>query len=53
MLGFGLMANATFVILFSFVAMIFTKLTFIQKEEKMLAEKYGQPYLDYKKEVKL
>ncbi len=51
-LGFGIMANALFIIIFSIISFIITKFTFIQKEEKILAEKYGAPYLEYKKSVK-
>jgi len=53
MLGFGLVTGAFFVILLSFVSFIFAKFTFLDKEEKLLAAKYGNPYLEYKKTVKL
>lgn len=52
MLGFGVMANAFFVILFSFIAFVVSKLIFLDKEESILAEKYGSHYLEYKKRVK-
>ncbi len=52
MLGFGIMANALFIIIFSIISFVITKFTFIKKEEKILAEKYGIPYLEYKKSVK-
>jgi protein-S-isoprenylcysteine O-methyltransferase Ste14 len=51
-LGFGLIANAFFVILFSFVSLIVAKFIFLRKEEKILSEKYGAPYLEYKQSVK-
>jgi protein-S-isoprenylcysteine O-methyltransferase Ste14 len=51
MIGFGLIANASFVILFTLVAFIITRFIFIDKEERILAEKYGTPYLEYKKIV--
>ena len=52
-LGFGMIVNAFFVIIFSFITFIFIKLTFLSKEEKLLAEKYGEPYLSYKQSVRL
>ncbi|MEK7190138.1 MAG: methyltransferase [Patescibacteria group bacterium] len=52
MLGFGMMTNAFFVILFSFFSFIIAKFVFLAKEEKILAQKYGAPYLEYKKLVK-
>ncbi|MEK7104980.1 MAG: methyltransferase [Patescibacteria group bacterium] len=52
MLGFGIMTSTLFIIIFSVISFIITKFTFIQKEEKILAEKYGAPYLEYKKSVK-
>lgn len=53
MLGFGMVANAVFVVVTSFISFIFTKLTFLNKEEKILADKYGLPYLEYKRSVKI
>ena len=50
--GFGLMMNAFFLVLTSLLAFIFIKYTFLHKQEKILAEKYGEPYLEYKKMVK-
>ena len=52
-LGFGIMTNALFIIIFSIISFILTKFILIKKEEKILAEKYGAPYLEYKKSVKL
>lgn len=53
MLGFGIVNNALFLIIFSVISFVITKFVFIRKEEKILAEKYGVPYLEYKKLVKL
>lgn len=53
MLGFGMVVNAFFVILFSIISFILTKLTFLNKQEKILEDRYGAPYLEYKKSVKL
>lgn len=52
MLGFGLVTNAFFVIISTLVSFAVTKIVFLNKEEKILAEKYGGPYLEYKKKVK-
>ena len=52
MLGFGIMNNALFIIIFSIISFIIAKFIFLKKEEKILAEKYGTPYLEYKKSVK-
>ena len=51
-LGFGMITNAFFVILFSVISFIIAKFIFLDKQEKVLAEKYGTPYLEYKKSVK-
>ena len=51
-LGFGFLINATFVILFTVISFIATRFIFLRKEELMFAEKYGNPYLEYKKSVK-
>lgn len=52
MLGFGIVANALFIIIFSIISFFVTKFIFIRKEEKVLAEKYGTPYVEYQKSVK-
>jgi len=52
MLGFGIMINALFVIIFSITSFIISKFTFLKKEEEVLAKKYGSPYVEYKKSVK-
>ncbi|MFA6251278.1 MAG: methyltransferase [Candidatus Paceibacterota bacterium] len=51
-IGFALIINSLFSIIFTIIAYIITKLFFLKKEEKMLEEKYGQVYRDYKKKVK-
>lgn len=52
-LGFGFMINAFFVIIFSILSFIISRIIFIGREEKLLAEKYGEPYIQYQKDVKL
>lgn len=50
--GFGVMVNAFFVILTTLISFFVTKYTFLKKQEIILAQKYGDPYLEYKKVVK-
>jgi len=52
MLGFGMVANSFFVMVCSCVAFVIARFVFLVQEEKVLAEKYGIPYLEYKKMVK-
>ncbi len=49
--GFGFMIGSFFVIVFSLFAFVFTKLFFLPKEERLLEQKYGDVYSQYKKEV--
>ncbi len=51
-LGFGLILNAFFVVIFNFISFVLTKILFVKEQEKILEEKYGAPYLEYKKSVK-
>jgi len=52
MFGFGIMTNDLFIIIFSIISILVTKSFFLKKEEKILVQKYGTPYLEYKKIVK-
>jgi len=52
MLGFGIIANAFFVVLSTVISFIIARFIFQHKEEKILEKKYGDPYLEYKKLVK-
>jgi protein-S-isoprenylcysteine O-methyltransferase Ste14 len=52
-IGFGIIANAFFVVITTLIAGILSKSVFLKKEEKLLAEKYGAPYLEYKKKVRI
>ncbi len=52
MLGFGIMANAFFVILSTIISLLIAKFLFINKHDQILIEKYGNAYLEYKKLVK-
>lgn len=52
MLGFGFITSAFFVILTTLISFFIARFIFIDKQERILAEKYGTPYLEYKKLVK-
>jgi protein-S-isoprenylcysteine O-methyltransferase Ste14 len=52
MLGFGFIANAFFVIMFTVISLLITKFFFLKKEEDLLEQKYGDSYKEYKKIVK-
>jgi protein-S-isoprenylcysteine O-methyltransferase Ste14 len=52
MLGFGIMANAFFIVFFTLVYMVLAKSIFLKKEELLLVNKYGDPYIEYRKSVK-
>lgn len=51
-LGFGFVLNATFVIIFTIFSFIINKFVFLREEERILLEKYGNPYMEYKKKIK-
>lgn len=51
-LGFGLTVHAFFVVLLTIIYAIFVKTIFLKKEEIILIDKYGEPYVEYKKSVK-
>ena len=52
MLGFGIITNSLFIIIFTAISFVVTRFVFIKKMESHLLEKYGAPYLEYKKMVK-
>ncbi len=51
-LGFGIVTNSFFVILSMIVAFLISKFLFVDKYHKILEEKYGTAYQEYKKLVK-
>lgn len=51
-LGFGVLINSFFISAFSFFSFFTARMTFIKKQEKILEEKYGAPYLEYKKKIR-
>ena len=52
MLGFGFITDAFFVIVTTLLSFFITKYIFVEKQEHILADKYGESYLEYKKKVK-
>lgn len=51
-IGFGLVINSFFVVLFTFIYFVLGKFSFIKKQEAILLKKYGEHYLEYKKIVR-
>lgn len=51
-LGFGLIINSFFSVVFVILAHIITKIVFLKREERLLEKKYGQIYSDYKRKVR-
>lgn len=51
-LGFGLIINSLFIVVFTVVSFVISKTIFIGKHDKILIEKYGEAYAGYKKLVK-
>lgn len=52
-LGFGVMANAFFMVIFSSICFVITLPYFLKMQEVVLVEKYGSIYTEYRKIVKL
>lgn len=51
-LGFSLIINSLFGVILTLIAYAITKLFFLRKEEKILENKYGEVYREYKKKVR-
>jgi len=51
MLGFGIIANTLFVILSTIISLISSKAFFLRRQERILTQKYGDVYTEYKKQV--
>jgi len=51
-LGFGFLANSVIIVCVSLVIFLITRYTFVYQQEKILSERYGKPYEDYKKIIK-
>ena len=50
-LGLGFLLSSVFSVILTVIASLITKFIFVKKEEKLLEERYGQSYSDYKKKV--
>jgi protein-S-isoprenylcysteine O-methyltransferase Ste14 len=51
-LGLALLYGSLYMVIGTVIALLIGKFVIIRAEEKKLVERYGQPYLDYQKEVK-
>ncbi len=51
-LGFGILVNSVFIILFVFIAYFVSRHTVIKEQEQILEKKYGEEYLRYKQSVR-
>ncbi len=51
-LGFGLIVNSLFIVIFTVISFLISKFVFMSKHDRILIEKYGDAYLNYKKLVK-
>lgn len=51
-LGFGIIANAFFIVFFTVVSFVVARIVFVRKQEAVLVHKYGKPYIEYQKLVK-
>jgi protein-S-isoprenylcysteine O-methyltransferase Ste14 len=52
LLGLGVCFSNLFSMLTSFLFLIMMQILFIQKEEKLMLESFGERYLDYRKQVR-
>ena len=51
-LGFGLIINSLFSVIFILITYFISKIIFIRKQDHILNERYGNVFSDYKKKVK-
>lgn len=51
-LGFGIITNSFFIILSTLISLCIFKFVFMSKHDRILGEKYGTAYMEYKKLVK-
>jgi protein-S-isoprenylcysteine O-methyltransferase Ste14 len=51
-IGLGFILSSVSIIVTTIFAYILTRVTFIRKEEKLLEEKYGEAYREYKTQVR-
>lgn len=52
-LGLGLVLDSGAIVICTLLAFILTRVVFLSKEEKLLQEKYGDEYTEYKERVKI
>jgi len=52
-LGFGIIANAIFVVLCTLFSFFASRFFFLRKQDSILTKKYGIPFTEYKKSVEL
>ncbi len=50
--GLGLMVGSIFIVGFMLCAFLVTKIFFLKKEERLLEQKYGKIYFEYKSKVR-
>ncbi|MCU0660142.1 MAG: hypothetical protein MUD00_00805 [Candidatus Pacebacteria bacterium] len=51
-IGFALILNSLFLVVFSLVSFFLTRSIFVRKEERILGQKYGDQYHKYRKSVR-
>lgn len=52
MFGFALIVHSVFSLIFLVIADIISRLTVLKKQDKILEDRYGDAFVDYKKKVK-
>lgn len=52
LLSFGIIINSIFVVFLTLVAFVFANFIFLRKEQKLLEKKYGEAYIEYKRDVR-
>ncbi len=51
-IGFGFVSGSFFILVFSILAFLTSKIVFLPAEEKVLEQKYGEDYIKYKNKVR-
>ena len=51
--GYGLLSNELFVVLTTIVFAVISRVVYVARQEKMLEDKYGDSYKEYKSKVKM
>jgi protein-S-isoprenylcysteine O-methyltransferase Ste14 len=50
--GLGFLINSLFSLIFILITYLISRFIFIKKQDKILAERYGEAFIDYQKKVK-